>query len=142
MLQWKRSSVYTIREENLMVSAYVQDHFANPRNIGTLVNADAMGLSGIAGQGPFMQMFVRMEFGKIVEARFDTYGCPVARGCGSWLSCWVVGKTPEQALVIEAEDLMRILGGLPLGKEHCAALAVDSLRDALSRLGADEAEYR
>lgn len=125
-----------------MVSAYVQDHFANPRNIGTLENADAIGLAGIPGQGPFLQMFLRMEAGRIAEARFDTYGCPVARGCGSWLTCWVVGKTSAQALVLEADDLMRILGGLPLGKEHCASLAVDSLRDALRQWGADEAKHR
>ncbi len=123
-----------------MVSAYVQEHFANPRNIGALEDADAVGLAGVPGQGPFMQMFVRMEGGKVVEAHFDTYGCPVCRGCGSWLTSWAAGKTAAQASVIEAEDLIRVLGGLPLGKEHCASLAVDSLRDALRHLQAREAE--
>jgi len=53
-----------------MLSAYVQEHFANPRNLGVLEDADAVGLAGIPGQGPFMQMFLRMEGTKIALARF------------------------------------------------------------------------
>ncbi len=123
-----------------MLSAYVQAHFENPRNLGILEDADAVGLAGISGQGPFMQMYLRMEGEKITQACFDTYGCPVCRGCGSWLTSWVAGKTAVQAAVIEAQDLIKVLGGLPLGKEHCASLAVNSLRDALRQLQAQQAQ--
>jgi NifU-like protein involved in Fe-S cluster formation len=51
--------------------------------------------------------------------------------CGSWLMQWVKGKTKEQAKVIQPCDLELVLGGLPLGKEHCAGLAVKALRSTL-----------
>ena len=65
----------------------------------------------------------------------------VSRSVGSWLTRWVEGKTFEQALVISAEDLMRVLGGLPLGKEHAATLAVKALKDALQQ-AADKVSVR
>jgi NifU-like protein involved in Fe-S cluster formation len=72
-----------------------------------------------------------VEQNSIASASFETYGCPVAIACGSWLTSWVTGKTFTQAAVIEPGDLEKVLGGLPLGKEHCAALAVNALKDAL-----------
>ena len=70
---------------------------------------------------------------KIGEAWFETYGCPTAIACGSWLMQWVEGKTKEQAKVIEPCDLELVLGGLPLGKEHRAVLAIKALQVALDK---------
>ena len=61
-------------------------------------------------------------------------GCPNAIACGNWVARWVAGRTPGEARILEAEDLRRVLGGLPLGKEHCADLAVDALRAALRKV--------
>ena len=106
--------------------------FNDPKTLGTLSDADVVGQEGIPGEGPFMTMTLKLEGEVVRDARFETYGCPYAVACGSWVTRWVVGRTAEQAQVLEAGDLSTILGGLPLGKEHCASLAVLSLRKALS----------
>jgi nitrogen fixation NifU-like protein len=105
--------------------------FNDPKTLGTLPDADVVGQEGIPGEGPFMTMYLLLEGDTVKDARFETYGCPYAVACGSWVTRWLVGRTAEQAKVLEASDLSTILGGLPLGKEHCASLAVLSLRNAL-----------
>ncbi len=113
------------------LSRYINDL----RTMGIPESAPTVGISGVPGQGPYMRVSLELSGSIISEARFETYGCPVAIGCGSFLTKWAQGKTLEQVKVIEAGDLESVLGGLPLGKEHCATLAVDSLKDALEKLG-------
>jgi nitrogen fixation NifU-like protein len=78
-----------------------------------------------------MRLLLRFDGESFTDARFETYGCPTAIRCGDWLCKWLVGRTPEQARVIEARDLVLVIGGVPLGKEFCADLAVDALHDAI-----------
>jgi NifU-like protein involved in Fe-S cluster formation len=85
------------------------------------------------GEGPYLAIALCLAGGKIAAASFETYGCPSAIACGSFLTRWVEGKTVEQASVITADDLMKVLGGLPLGKEHAASLAIRALQDALKQ---------
>jgi NifU-like protein len=110
--------------------------------MGTLADADAEGQEGIEGAGPYLKVYLKWEGDKenqtIGQAWFETYGCPTAIACGSWLMQWVEGKTKEQAQIIEPRDLELVLGGLPLGKEHCAGLAVKALRGALLRSAVSE----
>lgn len=94
------------------------------------------------GEGPFMTMYLRAGTGQIQEAWYETYNCPIAVGCGSFVTRWVEGKTTEQAALLDAEALTKILGGLPLGKEHCASLTVKSLRKALFALETTPAIHR
>ena len=96
--------------------------------------ADALGQAGIPGEGPYLFIALKASGTEITEAWFETYGCPAAIACGSWLTKWLEGKTLEQAAAIEAEDLMAVLGGLPLGNEHCAHLAVNALSRALRQV--------
>lgn len=105
--------------------------FNDPRTLGPLPGADVTGRAGVQGEGPFLHMHLKFAGDWIESARFETYGCPVAVACGSWVTQWVAGRTPEQAGLLEAGDLIRLLGGVPLGKEHCADLAVSALRDGL-----------
>ena len=106
--------------------------FNDPQTLGVLPEADAVGQEGVPGEGPYMTMFLKFDGDTIREARFDTYGCPYAVACGSFVTRWAAGRTVEQARALEPDDLAKILGGLPLGKEHCASLAVLSLRKALA----------
>lgn len=115
----------------------VLNHFQQPQNMGTIEDADAIGQEGFPGEGPYMTMYLRLDDGAIAEAKFETYGCPAAMACGSWLTTWLVGRTVEQAGVIESNELMLMIGGLPLGKEHCAGLAVKSLRSALKTMNTE-----
>src|SRR5262249_26342360 len=116
-----------------MASALLEHHAADPQNQGVLEDADVVGQEGMPGEGAFMTLYLKGSKEKIEEATFVTYGCPIARACGSWLTGWVKGRSAEQAGVIGENDLMLILGGLPLGKEHCASLTIRSLKKALKQ---------
>ena len=94
------------------------------------------GQSGAPGEGPYMILSLQAESDKITQANFTTYGCPYAIACGNWLTGWLKEKTLAQAGIIEAIDLSRMLGGLPLGKEHCAEIAIEALRDGLAQISA------
>ena len=116
-----------------MFNATVRDNYENCTTLGPLPNAAIVGKSGEEGEGPFMRMYLALEQEQIRQATFETYGCPVAIACGSWVTRWLVGKTYDRANLLTSEGLMMVLGGLPLGKEHCATLAVQSLQNALSQ---------
>ena len=118
-----------------MYSEVVLREFNSPHRRGPLEAADACGQAGAPGEGPYTTIWLRMESDQIVEASFDTYGCPAATATASWVTRWVEGKTIEQASVITPGMLMQVLGGLPLAKEHTAYLAVKALHAALSELG-------
>lgn len=115
-----------------MFSATVADHAGAPRNLCDLDGADAVGQSGSPGEGPYMLMGLWVNAQIIRQARFETYGCPVARACGSWVTEWLHDRPLKVAAVLEAGDLERVMGGLPTGKEYCAALAVGATKDGLS----------
>ena len=115
-------------------SVGVRDHFYQPRNSGAMRDADVVGCAGAPpGQGNFMMLYIGFDDQgqTITRARFQTYGCPSAIACGSWISDWLPGKTAEAARAVTAKDVMAGLGGLPFGREHCADLAKDALADAL-----------
>jgi nitrogen fixation NifU-like protein len=118
-----------------MYSDEVLDHFRDPRNIGTLDPADAVGRDGIPGQGNYLVIYLRTHGDRIEEATFETYGCPAAIACGSYVSQWSKSKTVEEADGLDGCEVAVALD-LPLGKEHCAQLAVNALRDALEQLRA------
>ena len=108
----------------------LDQNIQNPHKMYALEGADVVGRSGVPGEGPFLQMFLRWSGETVAEASFTTYNCPIAIACGSWVTGWAEGHGVELLAKIEAGDVERILA-IPLGKEHCAALAVNALRDAL-----------
>jgi NifU-like protein involved in Fe-S cluster formation len=121
-----------------MYNEIVADHFENPRKAGVLKDADVVGQDGVPGQGPYMVLYLHVGDGRITDARFQTYGCPAAIACGSWVTQWAVDKPVEEALTLEPGEVEQGLGGLPLGKEHCAPLAVNALKNALASAAPDD----
>jgi NifU-like protein involved in Fe-S cluster formation len=117
-----------------MFSEALSRYLNDVRTMGIPEGAEIVGVAGTPGQGPFMRISLKVSGEQISDARFETYGCPVAMACGSFLTQWAKGKSIEQVQVIQAGDLERILGGLPLGKEHCAGLAVGALENALNQI--------
>lgn len=111
------------------------DHFNRPRNVGALPNPTAVGNEGKPGAGNYMVIHIRVEAGCIVEICYQTYGCPGAIACGSAVTELAKGRRLEEAAAITRDDVDKLLGGLPLGKGHCADLAVKALRDALGKAG-------
>src|SRR4051812_35981727 len=115
-----------------MYNAAATDHFHKPRHVGELGDATPIRRQGGPRPGPHMVLYLRIENDVITEARFQTYGCPAAIACGSWVSEWVVGKSVGDVALLTVDEVTEGLGGLPLGKEHCPVLAVGALRDALA----------
>jgi len=109
----------------------VVDHFNNPRNVGELADADAIGETGSFKCGDTMTLYLKVRNGIIEDVRFQTYGCGAAIASSSMLTEMVKGKTLDQALAITNQDVADELGGLPPLKLHCSNLAADALHNAI-----------
>jgi nitrogen fixation NifU-like protein len=114
-----------------MFSAAVMDHVNRRRNCGPLAGATHHGVAGCPGDGPYAEIWLRVEGAKIESAAYATYGCASAIACGSMTAEIVTGRTIEQARRLNARDIVLLLGGIPEGKEHCASLAAEALQRAL-----------
>uniref|UniRef100_A0A8C5P7R4 Iron-sulfur cluster assembly enzyme ISCU n=1 Tax=Leptobrachium leishanense TaxID=445787 RepID=A0A8C5P7R4_9ANUR len=113
----------------------VVDHYENPRNVGSLdKNAKNVGtgLVGAPACGDVMKLQIEVDDnGKIVEARFKTFGCGSAIASSSLVTEWVKGKTVDEAMTIKNTDIAKELC-LPPVKLHCSMLAEDAIRAALA----------
>jgi Mrp family chromosome partitioning ATPase/NifU-like protein involved in Fe-S cluster formation len=99
-------------------------------NMGTLDHPDAQGFF-LGSCGDRMQIDLRIIADRIIESKFMTDGCGVTIACGSMITKIACSKTVDQAGQITPEELLSALGGLPPDHEHCAVLAVMTLREAL-----------
>ena len=117
-----------------MYSEAVLDHFQNPRNAGTLEAATATVTVENPVCGDILELSVRMEAGRIAEARFRTRGCVTALACSSLLTELLRGKTPAEARAITSDQISEALGGLPQATLHGAQLARDAVHALLSKL--------
>lgn len=112
-------------------SERVMDHIRNPRNIGEIENADGVGEVGNPVCGDMMRLYIKVEDNRIVDARFQTFGCGAAIAVSSMLTELVIGKTIEEALRLSNRAVAEALDGLPPVKMHCSALGEDALRAAI-----------
>jgi NifU-like protein involved in Fe-S cluster formation len=93
-----------------------------------------VGVCGVPGQGPHMVIVAHYLGTQIVDARFSTYGCPAAHACGQWITETIEDKQLSDASLISEDDIIRAIGQMPLGREHCPGLAIKALQDALSKI--------
>ncbi|HEX8947479.1 MAG TPA: Fe-S cluster assembly scaffold protein NifU [Dissulfurispiraceae bacterium] len=114
-----------------MYSEKVMDHFMNPRNVGEMPDADGVGMEGNPTCGDAMQLFIKVENDRIVDAKFRTFGCGAAIAVSSMITEMVKGKTLDEALTISKEAVAQELGGLPPQKMHCSNLGADALKKAI-----------
>ena len=122
------------RDTPAMYSAAVLDHFQNPRNAGTLDAATAKVSVENPVCGDILELSVRLESGRIAEARFRTRGCVTALACSSLLTELLRGKTPAEAKAITSEQISEALGGLPPATLHGAQLARDAVEAVVAKL--------
>jgi nitrogen fixation NifU-like protein len=113
----------------------LMEHFENPRNVGSFDDGEPNVGTGIVGSpacGDVMKLQIKVdpESGRIVDARFKTFGCGSAIASSSLLTEWVKGKSLEEALEIKNKDVAKELE-LPPVKVHCSVLAQDALRAAV-----------
>ena len=114
-----------------MYTDKVMDHFTNPRNVGEIQDADGVGLVGNPICGDVMKITIKVEGGRIKDAKFKTFGCGAAIAVSSMVTELVLGKTLEEALEISNKAVADALGGLPPKKMHCSNLGADALKKAI-----------
>lgn len=122
----------------ISVAAYhknVIEHYENPRNVGSLDKDDenvGTGLVGAPACGDVMKLQIKVDDnGKIIDAKFKTFGCGSAIASSSYTTEWVKGKTVDQALKLKNTEIAKELS-LPPVKLHCSMLAEDAIKAALS----------
>ena len=113
-------------------SDLVMEHFANPRNMGEIENASAIGDVGNPTCGDMMRLYLKIENGVIVDAKFKTFGCGAAIASSSILTEMLIGKKLEDAMRISNEAVAEALGGLPPVKIHCSVMAEEALKAAMA----------
>jgi nitrogen fixation protein NifU and related proteins len=112
-------------------SPLVMDHFANPRNMGEIEDASAVGDVGNPTCGDMMRLYLKIENGIIIDAKFKTFGCGAAIASSSILTEMLIGKKVEDAMKISNEAVAEALGGLPPVKIHCSVMAEEAVKAAL-----------
>jgi len=115
----------------LAYSEIVMDHFRNPRNVGTIEDADGVGMVGNPVCGDMMEMFIKVEGDRLADVKFRTFGCGAAVATSSITTEMVKGKTIGEAMEISNRSVAEALGGLPTQKLHCSNLAADALHEAI-----------
>jgi len=112
-------------------SEKVMDHFMNPRNVGTIEDADGYGKVGNPVCGDMMEIFIKVDGEVIKDVKFRTFGCGSAIATSSMVTEMAIGKTLDEAMAITRNDVATELDGLPPQKMHCSNLAADALRAAI-----------
>ncbi|MHA1490213.1 MAG: iron-sulfur cluster assembly scaffold protein [Promethearchaeota archaeon] len=114
-----------------MYSEKVIDHFKNPRNIGELVDANAVGEVRNSEDGDLAYIYIKVKNDKIEDISFQTFGCGAAIATSSMITELAKGKSLDEALKINRDDVVEALGGLPQIKLQCSKLAADGLHAAI-----------
>ncbi len=117
-----------------MTQAYsnkVMEHFANPRNVGEIENADGIGNVGNPVCGDIMKLYIKVKDNIIEDVKFKTFGCGAAIATSSMATELIKGKTIDEALALTNSAVAEALGGLPKVKMHCSVLAEQAVRSAL-----------
>jgi nitrogen fixation NifU-like protein len=115
----------------MVYSVKLLDYFENPRCVGEL--EDANGTAEISNPvcGDSLKLWVRVDDGKIADARFKAQGCPAAIATSSFATEMIIGMEVDQARALTREEIADALGGLPASKIHCSVLASEAIQSAL-----------
>lgn len=118
-------------------SEKVMEHYRNPRNVGSIENADAVGVAGSLTCGDQLKIYLKIEDNIVTDAKFQTFGCGSAVASSSILTEMIIGKTVDEVRKITNKDIADELGGLPPEKMHCSVMGYEALEDALKNYKKD-----
>ncbi len=119
-------------------SEKVMDHYRNPRNVGKIDDADAVGSAGSLTCGDQLKIYLKIKDGIVTDAKFQTFGCGSAVASSSMLTEMIIGKPVSEVRKITNKDIADQLEGLPPEKMHCSVMGYEALEDALKDWGKDE----
>lgn len=114
-----------------LYSEKVMDHFRNPRNVGTMDDADGVGEVGNAKCGDIMKIYLKIENDIITDVKFETFGCGSAIASSSMATEMIKGKPVSEALELSNKAVTEALDGLPAHKIHCSVLAEGAIKAAV-----------
>ncbi len=114
-----------------LYSEKVMDHFRNPRNVGVIEDANAIGEVGNAKCGDIMKMYMKIEDDVIQDVKFETFGCGSAIASSSMATELIKGKPVAYAMKLTNKAVAEALDGLPDYKMHCSVLAEEAIKSAL-----------
>jgi nitrogen fixation NifU-like protein len=115
------------------------DHFAHPRNLGRLPDANGRGVVGDLRDGPTqIAIAIRVEDGRIAAARFRTFGCSAAIAASSMATTLIAGQALAEAAALTAEQITTALGGLPPERAYAPAMAAAAVQGAIADWAARE----
>lgn len=115
----------------MLYSEKVMDHFRNPRNVGEIKDADAIGEVGNAKCGDIMRMYLKIDNDIITDVKFMTFGCGSAIATSSMATELIKGKSLKDAMKLTNQAVVEALDGLPQHKIHCSVLAEEAIKAAI-----------
>ena len=115
----------------MLYSEKVMDHFRNPRNVGSIENADGVGEVGNAKCGDIMKIYLKIDDNVVSDVKFETFGCGSAIASSSMATEMIKGKPLDQVMELTNKAVVQALDGLPAHKLHCSVLAEEAVKSAL-----------
>ncbi|MGD9369479.1 MAG: iron-sulfur cluster assembly scaffold protein [Desulfobacteraceae bacterium] len=115
-----------------MYNEKVMEHFTHPRNAGTMEDADGIGEVGNPVCGDMMTFYIKVQDDRLVDVKFQTFGCVAAIAVSSMVSEMAIGKGLIEAKAISKKAVAESLDGLPKEKMHCSNLGAQALALAIA----------